>query len=182
VLLIVPLGAGCSTSIRAVDAPRMTLAPDEREAVSTQAETARKAGEWSDAWNQAVEAGGDRERLEAIAVDALLDDDDDGDDMLAEVRRVWGGFGPAAEQRIDAAIEEAITRGRWSRAIGLAIRTADDAPKYERAWDVYRRAPADEAGDLLEDLREARGTDGEEEEDAPPDDGTTPDEGPERDG
>jgi endonuclease YncB( thermonuclease family) len=131
------------------------LAPQEKTAVREQVAKAQGAGEWTAAWNQEIAAGGDRATLEMIAVKALEDDSGAAKDMFRELR-AHGPLGEEARAMLRAAVQRAEGKDRWSRAMDLAIGAAEDPPEFAGAWELYRRAPPDEAPALLEQIRKAR--------------------------
>ena len=51
---------------------------------------------------------------------------------------------------------EARSEGRWSRAMDLELRAADDPPTFQRAWALYQAAPPEFAPDLLDEIKDAR--------------------------
>jgi hypothetical protein len=154
-LLVACAVAGC-TSPRGLDEAPMKLSPDEALAVRAQVDKARRAGAYTAAWNQAVDAGAGRERLETIAVEALAADDGDAKEMLHALRDKWGPLSPAARARVTSLSREAAGRGDWKLAVGIELVAADDPPAYAAAWRVYQDAPPQEASDLLARIREAR--------------------------
>ena len=64
--------------------------------MDAQVSAAEAERRWPAAWNQAAEAGAPRERLEAIALAALADDDGSADGMLEALREKWAGSLPRA--------------------------------------------------------------------------------------
>ena len=149
--------AACSASLAKLD-EEGALSEDESLAVRAQVEKAVAEKRWESAWNQEVAAGGDRHRLELIALAALRDESGDADDMFEALHEKWKGITPAARQAIDRMRVESEGRDRpdWDRALEIELVTADDPPAFKRAWDVYKRADARAAEDLLERLQEAR--------------------------
>jgi hypothetical protein len=148
--------AGCAKVAPIDDAAKgPALSPAERTTVREQVAKAQGAGEWTAAWNQEIAAGGDRATLEMIAVKALEDDAGAAKDMFRELR-AKGPLGAEAKTMLRAAVQRAEGKDRWSRATELALASAEDPPQFAEAWEVYRRAPPDEAPALLEQIQEAR--------------------------
>jgi hypothetical protein len=158
-LAVLPLAllvAGCSKVTALDGASRGTLSDTERQDVRRQSDQARAKREWGAAWEQEVEAGQDRARLEAIALDAIADDSGSGRDMLVEIRTKWGGLSEGSRARAASLVATAEKERRWSDAVQIALDTAADPPTFAAAWEVYRRAPADEAPDVLKEIQDAR--------------------------
>jgi hypothetical protein len=156
---VVMLLAACAT-VRGLDEPALDLSGEEKARVERQVRIAIDEKRWSSAWNQAVDAGASRERLEGIAMGALEAEDGVVEDMLEALFAKWGGLTPAGRARVDALLEEVLTAKwvDWERAAEIAIQTAEDAPAYARAWEIYEAAPPDGAQSILEAIGEARRT------------------------
>lgn len=156
-LLAAALGLAACASISSIEeAPEVALSEEERAVVRTQVDKARGEGAYADAWNQEVRAGGDRERLETIALDALQMDSGDADDMFRELIARYGGLEARGRARADAMIETSIRAGKWEQAAWIAIVTATDAPAYAQAFEIYGRAPVGKADDVLGEIQDAR--------------------------
>lgn len=157
-LLLAAVGAGCS-GISALDtAPDGSsgLSQGEQAAVRSQVSRAVDAGRWKIAWNQEVEAGADRAALERIALGALRDDSRHAEDMLKALRERWGALSAEGRARVNGWVVEAKAEGRWRRALGLELLSADDPPAFTRAWALYQGAPVELAPELLDDIKGAR--------------------------
>jgi hypothetical protein len=155
-LVLIALAATACSRVAALDTRPMDLSEPERAAVREQADRSRGEKEWKDAWNQEVEAGADRARLETIALEAAADSDGDAKDMFAELRRRWGGLSETAQDGLARVLQKAEAEKDYGLAVEVLILAADDAPTYAGAWDLYRRAPPDEAVDILGEIRLAR--------------------------
>lgn len=134
------------------DVPLADRTPEIRAKV----DEATAKGRYADAWNLEAQTGTDRARLEAIALAALAADRGPYDDMLAALRGRFGGLSEAGRARVEeiAAGQEAV--GRFDDAAATQLVAADDAPAFARAWDVYRRAPVDDALPILRAIERAR--------------------------
>lgn len=154
-VLVLLLGAG-ACSIRSLDEPRAELSEQERSRVAGQVESALADEEWEVAWNQAVDGGLDRARLEAVALATLRARDARGEAMVEELREAYGGLTEEGAREA-AVIAEALSgEGQWKWSARVLVWTAADAPAYRRAWDLYDQAPAKKASDVLEVILEAR--------------------------
>ena len=161
-LLLVAVGSGCS-GISALDATGDAqtagapgLSQGEQAAVRSQVSRAVDAGRWKIAWNQEVEAGADRAALERIALGALHDDSRHAEDMLTALRERWGALSSDGRAQVSGWVVEATAEGRWRRALGLELLSADDPPAFTRAWALYQGAPVELAPELLDDIQGAR--------------------------
>lgn len=156
------LGLGACSGIEGLDGPTgggggpPALNSTETASVRGQVDKAVAARRWKVAWNQEIEAGADRERLEAIAVGALGDRSRHAEDMLDALRARHGALSPTGRAQVDSWAQEAQAEGHWLRAVTLELQSADDPPAYVRAWAVYRAAPVEIAPDLLEAITDAR--------------------------
>jgi hypothetical protein len=150
------LGAAACSNVTALDAPRRPLSPGEPPTVREKSDEALAAKQYAVAWNHEFHAGGDRARLEAIFLAALADDAGAAEDMMEQLRAAHGGLSEGATARAKevAAAEEG--RGDWERAAEVLVLVASDAPAFEAAWDVYRRAPPKDALTVLETIQQAR--------------------------
>jgi hypothetical protein len=153
--LVLLLLAGCS-GVADLSKPAPSLAGDERAAVARKSDQALKEGKYSDAWELEVHAGGDRARLEAIALVPLKADEGPYEEMFAQLVKKFGGVTPKARTAVDAATNEAEGTGRWKRAADIQIAAADDAPAYKGAWAVYDRTPPSKALEVLDRIHAAR--------------------------
>jgi hypothetical protein len=133
-----------------------SLSASEQDAVRGQVTKAVEARRWKVAWNQEIEAGADRERLEEIAVSALGDRSRHAADMLTALRERHGALSQRGRSRISAWVSKAQSEGRWARAVELELSSADDPPTFSRAWVVYQQAPPELAPDLLSSIKEER--------------------------
>ena len=133
-----------------------TLSPSEQSAVRGQVSQAISARRWKVAWNQEIEAGADRTRLQDIALQALADRSRHAGDMLAALRERYGALSAAARAQVDNLVSRAKEEGRWTRAMELELLSADDPPSFSRAWALYQGAPVELAPGLLEAIQEAR--------------------------
>ena len=147
---------GACASVRGLDGDPLPLSAAEKARVSKQVDNALETRKWDAAWNQAVDAGADRSRLETVALAALADDDGVAEDMFEALIGKWGGLTPAARGRVSELVEARIDKRDWDRAIELELLTAEDAPTYAAAWALYDRAPPNKAPDVLEAIGEAR--------------------------
>jgi hypothetical protein len=157
VALVLGACALCACSgLAGIDEPAAPLAAGERALVRAQVDAAVEAGHYRDAWDQEIAAGAERARLEAIALAALEAHSRHAGDMFGALREKWGPL--AAERRalVSAHVTTAIGLGKWGHALATELRTADDPPTFSRAWALYRRAPAERAEELLQDIVEAR--------------------------
>ncbi len=148
---------GACSSIRSLDEDPLPLSASEKAHVGTQVDKALEKRRWETAWNQAVDAGADRGRLETIALGALQDDDGAAEDMLEALVGKWGGLTPTARGRVQALVKAALVEDDWGRAVEIEILAAEDAPTYQAAWDLYSGAPPRRAESLLEAITGARG-------------------------
>ena len=146
---------GCS-GIRSLDGPGASPAPSEQEAIRHQVDLALGEGRYKTAWNQEIEAGAERVRLEAIALAALADSSAHAADMFVALRKKWGSLSAPVRKRVDQLIAEAKSAAKWTRALKLELDTADDPPAFQRAWALYASAPVDWAPTLLEELQDAQ--------------------------
>ena len=147
---------GACASVRGLDGDPLPLSTAEKARVGAQVDKAVATGEWDAAWNQAVDAGADRSRLEAVALAALADEDGVSSDMFEALIDKWGGLTPAARGQVSDLVRAGIGENDWDRAVEIELLTADDAPTYAAAWAVYDRAPANKAAAVLTAIGEAR--------------------------
>ena len=160
--MCIPVGLllllGACSGIEAIDAGSSgpSLSGSEQQTVRGQVDKAVAAGRWKVAWNQEIEAGADRERLEKIAVGALGDRSRHAGDMLTALRERWGNLSPDGRRQVESWVAEARSEGRWSRAMDLELLAADDPPTFQRAWALYQAAPPEFAPDLLDEIKDAR--------------------------
>lgn len=136
------------------DAPKLSDA--ERDDVRAQVEKALAQGRYNLAWNQEAQAGADRARLEAVAIEALRARSRHAPSMFEELRETHGGLTDDARTKVTLQTDAAREAGRWMRAVQIEIMTADDPPAYRRAWALYRDAPPDQAPDLLAAITDAK--------------------------
>lgn len=156
-LVLAPLGcSGVRSLTDAREAAGPPLGETEQAMVRGQVEDALQEKRFAEAWNQEVELGASRERLESIAIAALEDDDGDAADMVAELRAKWGGLSEGARTRVEDLVRERMAEGRFELAAELAITAADDAPAYTHAFRVYEQTPARKAADVLRVIQDAR--------------------------
>jgi hypothetical protein len=148
--------AGACASVRGLDEAPTPLSASEQARVARQVDSALEERKWDAAWNQAVEAGAERARLEDVALRALADDDGVAGDMFEALVAKWGGLTTPARERVSVLVGDAIARRDWERAVELELLTAEDAPAYAAAWGVYDQAPAGEAEPVLAAIVEAR--------------------------
>ena len=97
-LLALTLAAGCSgVDSLSADAPKLSDA--ERDDVRAQVEKAIEQQRFNLAWNQEVQAGADRERLERVAVEALRARSRHAPSMFTELRERHGASAPTRARR-----------------------------------------------------------------------------------
>lgn len=125
------------------------------EDIRAKADEAKAKGRYADAWNLEAQAGTDRARLESIALAALAADSGPYDDMLAALRVRFGGLSDPGRARVEEVAAGQEAAGRFEDAAATHLAAADDAPAYARAWDVYRRAPVDDALAILRAIERA---------------------------
>jgi len=155
-LLVLAAAASACAKIRSIsDGPRR-IEPSERSRVEAQVENAIRDEEWAAAWNQLIDLGAPRDRMEDVALRALEADAGQAEDMLAALTAKWGGLSDAARLRGRKLAERAEKEGDWERAVEIEILLAEDAPHYHRAWEIYDRAPPTKAPQLLELIADAR--------------------------
>ena len=147
--------AACTT-IRGLDEKSRRFEASERRRVEGQVEQAVEKGAWAAAWNQAIDLGADRERMESILLAAIEDDAGIAEDMMDEIRARWGGLSPAGAERARLLSGAAWDERDYERAVEIELLVADDVPRYLRAWERYDQAPPKEAPDLLELILEAK--------------------------
>ena len=152
------LAAGCS-GVTELSTRTRPLSGGETQAVRTKSDEMVAAKKFADAWDQEVQAGADRGRLEAIALASLEADTGPYEDMVEELRKKHGGLTPAGQAKVKRVAEAAEGKGDWKRACDVLLVTADDAPDYKAAWDLYARATGQNlkhAPDVLERIQKAR--------------------------
>jgi len=147
--------AACA-GVRGLDEDPLPLSTDERARVGRQVDKALEERRWTTAWNQAVDAGADRARLEGVALAALKDDDGAAEDMFEALLAKWGGLTPDARGRVTELVQQALRDRHWERAVEMELLTAEDAPAYAAAWALYDDAPPNKAEDVLQAITEAR--------------------------
>lgn len=155
VLLVAALLAGCS-GVDDLSGGRPKLTDSERDDVRVQVEKALQRKRFNLAWNQEVQAGADRARLETIALGALRARSRHAGDMFAALRERHGGLSEDARAAVGLQTAAAVAAGRWHRAVAIELMTAEDPPAYRGAWAVYRDAPPDRAPALLEAITDAK--------------------------
>ena len=156
-LSLLLIATGCSAP-RGLDEKPMNLTAAERGRIEAKVDAARdpRIGDWTGAWNQAVDAGLGQNVFEGIALDALEDDAGVATEMLEALIKKHGGLTPEARARVDRLSDEAAARGDWARALEIQLAAAEDPPTFSAAWELYAKAPPDEGAALLATLREAR--------------------------
>lgn len=147
--------AGCA-GVSDLSSPPSAGVADHASDVRRKVDEATAAGRYEDAWNLEAQAGTDRARLEAIALASLRAGKGPYEDMFAALRKKFGGLSTEARAKVDALALEREQAGRWDDAVDVQLVTADDAPAYEAAWEVYRRTPVRNALDVLEAIEDAR--------------------------
>jgi hypothetical protein len=147
--------SACS-GVRAPTGPTRPLAPNEVQVVRKKSEEAVQQKAWAVAWDQEIEAGADRGRLEDIMLASLAADSGPYEDMIAELEKKWGGLSESAQTRAATLASESEGKKDFKLATDILILTANDAPEYRAAWDLYGRAPPKNAGDVLERIQKAR--------------------------
>lgn len=147
---------GACSGISSLEGPGASPAPSEQEAIRHQVERALGEGRYKTAWNQEIEAGADRARLETIALSALAENSAHAADMFTALREKWGQLSAPGRKRVDELIAAAKSADKWIRALSLELDTADDPPAYLRAWSLYAAAPVARAPALLEGLQAAQ--------------------------
>jgi len=157
-LLSLVLATTACQSPQSLDREPMRLSGSERSLVVAQVDAARQPaiGDWTGAWNQAVDAGLGRAVLEGIALDALEDDAGVAESMIQALGDKFGGLSAEGRRRVDRLTTAAAAKGDHARALEIQILTAEDPKTLKGAWRVYHGAPPDEAAGLLETLRKAR--------------------------
>jgi hypothetical protein len=144
------------TGVADLGRPQPRLAGEEQGLTRKKVDEALRAKQWKNAWNLEAAAGTDQKRLEEIALAALEDDDGDAEEMFAQLRKKFGGYSEALKAGIRELTQKAIDLLDYKRAVDIQLVSADDAPKYEGAWDVFQRTPAKEALGILERINDAR--------------------------
>lgn len=147
--------AGCS-GVTDLEKPQPPLQGNEPAAVRRKVDEAVQAKKFSDAWDLEARAGTDRARLENIAMTSLEADSGPYEDMIAQLRKKFGGLSPTARARVDAATSAAESNRKWTRAVEIQIDAADDPPAFKGAWAVYDRTPPKDALAVLEAITKAR--------------------------
>jgi hypothetical protein len=150
------LALSACSNVASLDAPRRPLAPGEPKTVRAKSDEALAGKDYALAWNHEFHAGADRARLEAIFLAALEDDASPADDMHEQLAKAHGGLTPEASQRVKEIAGQAEGKEDWVRSAEIHLLTASDAPEFQAAWDVYRRAPPKAALSVLEEIQEAR--------------------------
>jgi hypothetical protein len=154
--LVLALGLVACESAAALDGAGKALVGAEAAAARRKSDEALANKEFAVAWNLEVHAGKDRSRLETIAVAALEAGAGDAEDMFEQLRKAHGRLTDGGRARVRALAVAAEGRGDWDRAAEIEITAADDPPAYAQAWDVYGRAPAKRALEVLRRVEKAR--------------------------
>jgi hypothetical protein len=136
--------------------PQRPLATNEQDLTRTKVDEALRAKQWKNAWNLEAAAGTNQGRLEQIALATLEDDDGDAEEMLEQIRKKFGGYSEGLKAGIRELTQKAVDAKDYKRAVDIQLASADDAPKYEGAWDVFQRTPAKDALSILERINGAR--------------------------
>jgi hypothetical protein len=155
VLLAPVLLAGC-TGVADLKETRRPLSGDEVTLVRKRADEALGEKRWQAAWDQEAEAGADRDRLEAVFLASLAADQGPYEDMLAQLRAKFGGLSDSAKTSVARLANEHEGKGEWKKAVDVLILTAEDAPAYRAAWDLYTRASLKAAPEVLHRIQDAR--------------------------
>lgn len=155
---ILCLALGACSSLRGLDEDPVLLSGPEKARVQKKVDEAVEKERWAAAWNQAVDAGSGRDRLETLALGALADDDSDAVDMFEALLTKWKGLTPAARQQVDDLVQAELKERwpDWERAVEIELITAEDAPTYSAAWALYDDVPPNKAESVLEAITEAR--------------------------
>lgn len=154
-VLLASLVAGCS-GVDGLDTTAPALTDAERADVASQVDKALAAGRYNVAWNQAVQGGAERARLEALAVRALAARSRHAAGMFDALRAEYGALEAGPRGDVAALVEEATRAGLWQRAVQIELITADDPPAYRAAWAIYRAATPVDAPALLEAIQAAK--------------------------
>lgn len=149
------LAVGCS-SVASLDTRGPDFTDAERSSVRGQVDKALAEGRYNVAWNQEVTAGGDRDRLEQIALAAQEARSGHAPGMFEALRERHGALQAEARRTVSARAEAAQRAGLWMRAVQIELTTADDPPAYTQAWAVYRAAPPDQAPEVLKAITDAK--------------------------
>jgi hypothetical protein len=153
---LAPLLLASCSGVREPTGPSRPLAPGETQVVRKKSAEAVAQKEWAVAWDQEVEAGADRARLEEITLSAMAADSGPYEDMVAALQKKFGGFTDAALARATALAHEFEGKGDFSRAVDIQLLIANDPPEYKAAWDLYGRAPVKKAGAVVDAIQKAR--------------------------
>ena len=155
---LLALAAGCS-GVRELSSPSRPLSASESQTVRAKSDELKAQKKWTDAWDQEVQAGADRGRLEGIALASLEADDGPFEDMLEQLRKKFGGLTDGGKAKVREIATAAEGKSDWKRAADVWIATADDAPEYKAAFDLYARATGTNvkyAPDVLKRIQNAR--------------------------
>ena len=156
-LLLLALVLGACTSVKTLDTPARGFQPDAKARVAKRIQDAIDDKEWTAAWNMAVDMGATRAKFEDIAARAVIDDAAAEQDMVEALRARYGTLGPGFLTPVRAHVDHLIAvKKDLERAVEIELLTANDAPRYERAWAIYDHVPADDAPDVLEMIADAR--------------------------
>ncbi len=136
--------------------PSRPLLGDEPQWVRRKADEALQQERWVDAWNLEKEAGGDRSRVEEVALQALAHEVSDSRDMFQRIREKFGGLSEGAKARVKALTDKAVADRDWRHATEMQVLAADDAPAFKGAWDVFLVTPQGEALGILQRIQKAR--------------------------
>jgi hypothetical protein len=147
---------GACSSVADLGRPRASLAADEAGLTRQKVDEALAAKQYKTAWNLEAAAGTDQTRFERIALATLDAEDSDAEEMLAQVRKKFGGYSPELQAGVREITLKAIDQADFKRATDVQLMAADDAPRYEGAWNVYKVTPAREALSILERITDAR--------------------------
>ena len=157
-LLSLALFTACS-GVRELSGSPRSLSGTESQAVRRKSDELRAQKKWAEAWDQEVEAGGDRARLEAITIASLDADEGPFEEMLAQLRKKFGGLTDGGKASATEIATRAEGKNDWKRAADVLLATAEDAPDYKAAFDLYARATGTNvkhAPAILEKIQAAR--------------------------
>ncbi len=160
---VVPRPRGCSRwRSAAVPACRTCRRPrrlDGRGAtpgdVRRKADEALAAGKFEEAWNLEAQPAPTAPASRRSRSRPLAADKGAYEEMFPALRKKFGGLSTEARAKVDALAGEREAAGQFDDAVDLQIVAADDAPAYEAAWAVYKRAPVKDALEVLERIEAA---------------------------
>ena len=155
---------GACSGVASLEEEQAPLEPAELAKVESKSEEAFRKGLGGTAWDEAVRAGAPRERLEAIALEAMAPSDPverpaspgTGADMFAELRGKYGRLSPASRAKVRERRAQYAAGNRWTDALELELAAADDPPIFTGAWEVYDEAPAWKSTSIRERIQEAK--------------------------